>query len=60
MKEIILDIEVRAKRLSIPVYKLCQDAGVNVNIVSKWKKRGNAQVGTIKRLTDKLDEMENG
>ncbi len=57
-EQIIFGIESRARKIGIPVYALCREAGVNVSIVSKWKAGSDPRLGTLKRITDKLDELE--
>lgn len=59
IQKIAIDIEARAKRLQIPMYQLCRDAGVNVNIVSKWKRgKQDARLSTINRLTFYIETLE--
>lgn len=55
---IIADIEARARRLNIPMYSLCEMAGVNNATVSKWKAGADAKISTVKKLLDQLDNLE--
>jgi len=58
MTNILTDIEVRAKRLHIPMYRLCALAGVHATMFSKWKAGVDPRMSSISKLTEKLDELE--
>ncbi len=56
--QIIIDIEVRAKRLRLPIYTLCKESGVHPTTFSKWKNGVDARISGIKKLMDTLDHLE--
>lgn len=57
-QDILLDIEVRAKRLRLPIYTLCKEAKVHPTTFSKWKGGVDARLSGLERLTAVLSRME--
>jgi transcriptional regulator with XRE-family HTH domain len=60
-QDAILAIEVRAYEARIPMYKLCERAGVAASTVTRWKSGPNPSVPsltTIGKLETALDAIE--
>lgn len=55
---IIFDIDRRARRAGLRMGKLCELAGVSPGTVSRWKAGTNANLATLTKLTDMLEQIE--
>jgi len=56
--DILLEIEVRAKRLRLPMYNVCREAGIHPTTFSKWKNGVDARISGIAKLSAALDKLE--
>lgn len=59
IKAALAAIERRAFEARVPIYKLCQQAGVAPSTVSRWKAGVKPGVTTIGKLERELDKIEN-
>ena len=52
--DMIDDIEQRAAAIGVPVYAICQQAGVAPTTYYRWRDGSEAKLATLNRVTDAL------
>jgi len=59
LQKIIASLEARAATLGIPMYKVCEAAGVAPSTYYRWKAGGPASSTKLVALSETLEKMEN-
>ncbi len=57
---IVFEIDRRARSLGLRMGALCRLAGVSPSTPSRWKAGVPANLGTINKLNEELDRIEQG
>lgn len=57
-KTIAADLEARAEKAGVPIYTVCDQAGIAPSTFYRWKEGSGATLGKINAISKRLDEIE--